>query len=313
LNIIDKQNSCIQSYKMGKVQAAHSLATEIIEELFLYKRIPTILSFLTELKNLGYPIKKIKIYENKLNQLKGGANDELNGLDWHIDHFKTSKFFLRNYLLEIEEWKKSEVQLCYEYILRFGLDPEITKKIEEIKSSIGIQETIEKIEAPEVSKLKLNYEDLAYDLISGARSIEDLEQIKIIESLKEKDFENLKDQGREMATAFRFLGMDEVVLYVCNKILPFSFETKERISLLFLIAESYMNLKRFLEAKEVIEKALRSEPVYGDEKLALEYLRAETYFLLGKKAESLKYFQEISRKTPTYRLVKQRLKSFEIN
>lgn len=311
--VLEKKNLCLQAYASGKVRDAQIYAEEVLQALFELKKIPTIVQFITQIKELGYPVKKIKHYEVWLTALQGKPTKNLNKLDWHIDHFKSSKEFLKSYLLDEEEWSKDHYGLCYEYILRFGHDDEIFERLENIKNNEHEETSMEPKPAIFSSDLNFNYEQLAYDLISGKKSTEDLEQKKIIAGLKSHDFENMKNEGSEMAIAFRFLGMDEVVLFICDKLIPLLADVEARAGLTFLSIESLMNLDKNYQALQMVEAFLKAEPVYGEEKLALLYLRAEIYFLLGKKKDSLKYFKEVQSITPHYRLVNQRLKFLEAN
>lgn len=310
--VLEKKNLCLQAYASGKVRDAQIYAEEVLQALFELKKIPTIVQFITQIKELGYPPKKIKHYEVCLAALQGKTAKNLHQLDWHIDHFKSSKEFLKSYLLDEEEWGKDHYGLCYEYILRFGHDSEIFERLENIKNNKNEETSVGPKSAISSSGLNFNYEQLAYDLISGKKSTEDLEQGKIIAGLKSHDFENMKE-GSEMATAFRFLGMDEVVLFICDKLIPLHVDVKVRAALTFLSIESLMNLEKNYQALQMVEAFLKIEPVYGEEKLALLYLRAEIYFLLGKNNDSLKYFKEVQRINPHYRLVNQRLRSLEAN
>lgn len=311
--INEKMDLCIQAYASGKVSDAQNYADEALHVLFELKKIPAITQFITQIKNLGYPAKKLKHYETWLVELQGRPGKNLNHLEWHIDHFKSSEEFFKNYLVDQEEWSKDQYGLCYEYILRFGHNSELFEKIESLKNN----ETEETSVAPKKENsgkgLNFNYEQLAYELISGKKSVEDLEQEKIISGLKLHDFEKMKNEGSEMVTAFRFLGMDEVVQFICAKLIPLHDDVKARASLTFLSIESLMNQTKNYQALQIIEGFLKKEPVYGEEKLALLYLRAEIYFLLGKNDDSLKYFQEVQKINPHYRLVNQRLKSLEAN
>lgn len=311
--INDKMDLCIQAYASGKVRDAQNYADEALHVLFELKKIPAIAQFITQIKNLGYPAKKLKHYEVWLTELQGKQSKNLNQLEWHVDHFKSSKEFLKSYLLDEDEWGKDHYALCYEFILRFGHDTEIFERLENLKNTSDEDSCVTPKTEKSGSKLNFNYEQLAYELISGKRSTEDLEQGKIIAGLKLHDFEKMKKEGFEMATAFRFLGMDEVVLFLCEKLIPLHDDVKSRAGLTFLNIESLMNLEKNYQALHTVDTFLKTEPVYGDEKLALLYLRAEICFLLGKNEESIKHFQEVQKINPHYRLVNQRLKSLEAN
>ena len=94
--IKDKMDLCIQAYASGKVRDAQNYADEALHVLFELKKIPAIAQFITQIKNLGYPAKKLKHYEVWLTELQGKQSKNLNQLDWHVDHFKSSKEFLKS-------------------------------------------------------------------------------------------------------------------------------------------------------------------------------------------------------------------------
>jgi hypothetical protein len=311
--IIAEMDRCIQSFANGKVSDAKNFADKVLEALFAYKRIPAIVKFIIQIKELGYPSKKLSKYEKWLERLQGGQGQEVVDLEWHLEHFKSSKEFTKKILLDEEDWNKEHFGLCYEYILRFGQDAEIFLKLSAFKqTSTDIGEEKSNNEGS-ITHLNYNYDQVAYELISGKKSSAEFEQNKIIAELKAIEFDNLKNEGMEMATAFRFLGMDEVVLYIGERIYSAIENIKTKASLKFLCVESLLNLGKNHQAIQTIEIFFAKEPVFGEEKLALEYLLAEAYFNLGKTAEAKKRFQEIQSKNPHYRKVFQRLKLLEAN
>jgi hypothetical protein len=311
--IIAEMDQCIQSFANGKVADAKNFAEKVLDSLFAYKRIPAIAKFMFQIKELGYPSKKLIKYEKWLERLQGGQGQEVIDLDWHLEHFKSSKEFIKKILLEEEDLNKEFFGLCYEYILRFGYDAEIFLKLTAFKqtSKFAVEEKLKN--EGSATNLNCNYDQLAYELISGKKSSAEFEQNKIIAELKAMEFDNVKNDGIEMATAFRFLGMDEVVLYIGDRIYNEIEDIKTKTSLKFLCVESLLNLGKNYQAIQTIEIFLAREPVFGEEKLALEYLLAEAYFNLGKTIEAKKRFQEIQSKNPHYRKVFQRLKLLEAN
>lgn len=311
--VLEKKNLCLQAYANGKVRDAQNHAEDVLRALFELKKIPAIAQFVTQIKDLGFPAKKLKYYELWLTELQGTSAKNLNHLEWHIDHFKSSAEFLKNYLVDQDEWDKEHYGLCYEYILRFGHNAELFEKIESLKKNETEESSVVPKKENSGKGLNFNYEQLAYELISGKKISEELEQEKIIAGLKLHDFEQMKNEGAEMATAFRFLGMDQVVQFICEKMIPLQDDVKLRAGLTFLWLESLMNQEKYYQAQQTVETFFKKEPVYGEEKLALLYLRADIYFFLGKNKESLKYFQDVQKINPHYRLVNQRLKSLEAN
>ena len=311
--ILDQQNLCMEAYKAGKIKIANDLAETILQYLLEYKRIAAIKVFIKQIETLGFPLKKIKKYELEVSELVGERTGSLKNLEWHIEHFKTSQEVLRTFILEQEEWTKKEITLCYEYILRFGYDQEIFKYLDEIKNKSKIDKIDQTEEEVLKNPLKLNYEQIAYDIISGKKSAEELEQSKIIAYFKLHNFNENKEQLKEMVMAFYFLGMNDVVTFLCEKILPSFEDTKERASLAYILIESMLNKNEYLKALQYTENFLGIEPLIGEEKIALEYLRAETCYLLERKQEALKHFKILAKKSPHYRLVNQRLRALESN
>jgi tetratricopeptide (TPR) repeat protein len=316
MELIKKQNLCFSAYKAGKVKVAQKLADEILEELLKFKRIPAISNLIELLKTVGYPINKIKKIELRIDGLKGKGVNSLDHMDWHIEHFKTSKDFLKSYLLNEENWNKSQFGLCYEFILQFGFDAEVFYKLENLKNNESSISSINMDNKTLGGRLKCNYDQIAYELISGQKNTGENEQEKIIKNLQKMNIDHMQTEGHEMATAFRFLGMDEVVLFLCDKLISLCnnvTDIKMRASLTFLRIESLMNLGENNQALKVIENYLNTEPLYQDEKMVFEYLAAEVLYLLGNKKESYKFYKSVHQQNPHYRLVNQRLKLFEAN
>lgn len=313
LAILDKEKQCIEAYRTGKVLEAKQTAEIVLEEMFEYKKIVAITNFLKEIKELGYPHKKIIEYETRLKQLCGEQGSKPEQMEWHINHFKISQEFFRNYLIEHDDWEKEQVQLSYEYVLRFGTDEELMARIRALNPKENKVIESENEQEKEESKLHHDYEQIAYDLISGKKALDEREQTKIIFSLLLEDNKKTREEKREMVTAFRFLGMDDVVIFLCEKLIPLYEDTRDCASLIYISIESLINKNENLKALQSLENFLLKAPVYGDEKLALEYLRAEINYNLGRNVEALKQFKAIHKINPHYRRVSQRIKFFEGN
>ena len=311
MKIIEKQSLCLEAYGSGKLSIANKFAEEIIEELLTLKRVVAISTFLNLIKIKGYPELSFKKNELKLQQLLGGPGSFNEKLILHIDYFKNDKNFLRNYILNREEEDKKYFELSYEYILKNGYDEDIFEKLEATKYKI--QKDDEQVS--EKNKLNYNYEQVAYELITSVKIPDEVNQLEIIKGLEFDNLETRLEEALEMVTAFRFLSLNKVVVYLCKRLLPQlqnEADIKRKAGLMFIYLESLMELGENHKAIENLEEYLKLEPLYGEEKLAIEYLRAEIYYLLGDKEKSMTYFKLIYLKYPRYRSVNQRLRSLEI-
>jgi Uri superfamily endonuclease len=217
--IIEKQNLCFEEFKTGKISLGKIHADEVLSDMVKLKRIASIKTFIKQIRNFGVTDKNISKYEKITEYLQGYSKQNIGQIDWHIDHYKTSKEILKKYLIDCEIWKKKQLHLCYEYILSYGCDIEIENKITEqsLRQHIS-SENVEKT-SKVLEKLNCNYDQIAYELISGSRESTETDEAAIINGLKLIDLETLEIGGKDFVTAFRFLGMEEVVVYICERLL----------------------------------------------------------------------------------------------
>jgi hypothetical protein len=322
-----------------------NLANRYIEKSFCYlienKRSPQIKLLLKKIEEIGIYKKSIgpnyAAWEILLGKRKTLLPSDLTRLDFlltHADHWKNSSLFLKNYLLNEEEWRASHWKLCYEYILLNSFDREIFNllltKSEEIQNTefenqildlmkskkikVRHHETIKKTAlSKEDVKYNVDYDQLAIDHLSGIKEATLEEQKIVMTSLKFVSDEELRLKGHEMIVAFELLGMELVVIFLCEKLLPLLSDVKQRASTVYVWTMALLNNREFYKAIELIDDALAKEPLYGEEKLALLYLKGEAFLNLKKNKTAKEIFLLIKKQHPHYRLVEERLKILETN
>ena len=294
----------------GKLNLANQYAKKGMDYLIEQKRVPSLKTFVNELKLNGILKKDQKQILNLLDIMQGSKKTISDGdlihfelLATHPEQWKKSSTFLGQYLNIEEGWEVEQWKLCYEFILNFQFDKDLYliliqkaelldkkkyKKMFEAYFSENnikykkIKESLPKENRSQSKKLNIDYDELAYDVLSGAISSEKSEQDKIVSSLRFIEDNELKLKGLEMIVAFEFLGMDQAVLFLCQKILPMLTNVKDRASCYYIWAQTLVTKEEYYNALDLIEDVLNKEPVYGDELVAFSYLKAEAYFYLKK-------------------------------
>ncbi len=322
--------------KLGKIGVANNYAKKSLDYLIKFKRIPQIKSLLIQLNNEGMLKKKLKIYQQQLNILEGIkiiiTDENLKEFDLfieHPDHWKYSSEFLLSFLLLDENWPTENWKYAYEYILKNKFNGQLfsllyEKAAEKKKNNfekmflavlkaknikINSTKKIEnKSDFTKKENLVFNYDQVAMDLISGATEPSSEEQRRVINSLKFISEAELLNKGQEMIVAFELLGMEEVVLILCEKVLSVLTDIKQRASTYFIWAQAYCNCGKFYKAIDLIDQALKTEPLNQDEQLAFNYVKAEACLKLKKIKAAKEIFMEIKKINPHYRLVSERLK-----
>lgn len=322
----------------GKVKLARLYVLNIVEILLNYKRLPYLKKFILEVQNQGL-LKNVKNIETKLKIISGSAQySEVSPIEhWeimqqHPETWKVSKDFLRQFLLANEEWGLETWKLAYEFVLKFHYDKEVIfclySKAQELKNDKfkllfekfmkakninipkGKSQNINIVHS-EKSSMRLDYDELALDVISGAVQPSVEEQRKVLLSIRDISAEELINTGFDMVVAFNLLGMELVVVELCNKILPLTDDIQKRASLHFIMAQSLFESRSYHKALDVIHDVIENEPLLDNEILAFDYLRAELLLKLNKNDLAKKIYLKIKKVNPHYRLVGQRLKELE--
>ncbi len=325
--------------RSGKLNKASEYIQKSLEYLINLKRIPQIKILIQDLLEEGHYKKEISeaILINKI--LSGNDKSDLNPelkyieiLAQHPETWKKSSGFLKQFLALDQNWKINHWKLCYELILFHHFDKSLflilfEKSIElkKEKAEAGFLELFKtkKINLPigknkensKISTIKenlhLNYDQIAMDLLSGLKEPNIEDQNRVINSLNFIPEEDLKLKGAEMIVAFELLGMEHVVLVLCEKLLKIQKEPKLRASSYFIWVQSLYNLGEYYKAIELINEVLDNEPIFGDELIAFIYLKAEAFLKLKKNKNAKELYIQIQKTHQNYRLVKERLKTIE--
>ncbi|MDD4976031.1 MAG: hypothetical protein PHY93_16875 [Bacteriovorax sp.] len=327
------------AFRSGKLSLANSYAKKFLQYLIDYKRIPQIRFFINSLQEAGLFKKNLEEYavieEILLGKRKKITQAELKHIEIfivHPEHWKHSPEFLQQYLLLDEDWTLEQWKLCYEFILMNHFDKEIftsllgkanelnkksiEKKFLEIFEKKKIKVRSHKAQEIKVHKavsenLNLDYDQVAMDLLSGVKEPNSEEQGRVLNSLKFIPEDELKSRGQEMIIAFELLGMEKVVLTLCDKMVGILTDAKERASTYYVWAQALSNNGDFYKSIDLIDDVIRKEPLTCAERLAFLYLKAEACLKLKKIKMAKELYLEIKRQNPHYRLVGERLKTIE--
>lgn len=323
----------------GKLSLANLYAKKSLQYLIDLKRIPQIKIFIQTLRDAGLIKNKSKEYfiveEILLGKKNKITSPELNDIEFfisHPEHWKQSPEFLKQYLLIEEEWNQESWKLCYEFILINHFDKDVFQILLEKARELGNKDYEKKIlallatknikvrsykatESKEASmaneKLNVDYDQIAMELLSGTKEPNNEEQRRVLNSLKYITEEELRTKGQEMIIAFELLGMEQVVLSLCESMINILTDVKQRASTFYLWSQALFNTNEFYKTIEMIDEVLHSEPLYGEERLAFLYVKAEACLKLKKIKMAKELYSAIKKQNPNYRLVGERLKSLE--
>jgi len=323
----------------GQLNLANQYAKKALDHLVSLKRIPKIKELLMEFRAEGILKKNREEYVRKCEILLGNKvnfhNEDLKYFDLmddHPEHWKEFKNYLKQYLLIVTEWGIHEWKLCYEFILVNQFDKDISyalmerayelnradlvKRFEQLFANKKIK--VKKMSEParpklqsKNEKLHLDYDQVAMDLLSGSIEPNEEEQRRVLSSLKFITEEELSKRGKDMIVAFELLGMEKVVLTLCEQMIKLTDDIKERASLYFIWAQSLNNSGDFFKAIDLVDEVLVKEPFYEEERMAFLYLKAEACVKVKKIKMAKDIFAQIKKFNPHYRLVGERLKALE--
>lgn len=326
------------AFNIGKIRLAKSYAIKALDYLVEFKRIPQIKKIIEEFKHFGI-LKNNKKFDypdfilGKKNCEPFSASEDWSFLEAHPETWKDSKEMLKQFLIGESEWGSIHWKLAYEYILKFHFDRDLfmilTEKSVELKKEkhkahflellqkkkISV-ERFQKIktiahEVKEEKPLHLDYDQVAMDVMSGTVEPSITEQRKILLSIATLTDEEILKKGKDMIVAFGLLGMDKVVVNLCEKLIPLLENTHERASTQFMMAQSLYNSGSFYKSIDLIDDTFRKEPLLKEEQLAFSYLKAESFMKLKKFKKAKELFLEIKKQHPSYRLVSERLRDIE--
>lgn len=317
--------------KSGKVSKALEFANLYLNNLFLYKKIPAIKSFISELKSANFPKKKIENFEIKLSLILGDKTfentpifDEL--YDWHDEHWKTHKESLKRSIIAATNWNSDVVKMIYEYTLKYYFDQEIMEKYKAhiLESKKFNKDFISFLKQKEINIFQqnkgvdekldfvLDYDQLAYSVVTGKKQNHE-EETRVIVSLENMDYEELIQKGSEMLVAFRMLGMNSVVQFLSDRLLSFDLTPKEKLSVAYIKCEAMSEENDFYGLIKFVEDVIREMEVNQDDLKAFYYLCFETALRQKKKIKAKVYAEKIKALDKKYRDVNKRLLEIEKN
>lgn len=325
--------------RAGKLSLANSYAKKSLRYLIDLKRIPQIKIFIQTLRDAGLFKSKFEEYFiveeillGKRNKITSSELEHIELFLSHPEHWKQSPEFIKQYLLIEEEWSHDLWKLCYEFILLNHFDKDVFQSLLEKVRELGNKEfeknilallatkniKVRRYKAPESKevliaseKLNVDYDQIAMELLSGVKEPNNEEQRRVLNSLKYITEEELRTKGQEMIIAFELLGMEQVVLSLCESMINILTDVKQRASTFYLWAQALFNTNEFYKTIELIDEVLHAEPLYGEERLAFLYVKAEACLKLNKIKMAKELYNAIKKQNPNYRLVGERLKSLE--
>ena len=323
------------AFHAGKIKLARLYAEFVIDYLIEFKRVPAIKKMILDLSEIGLTKSHKKLQQMEVILGKKGAVilEESDGFESHPEMWKDSRSALKSFLINNPEWSTNSWKLAYEFILRFYYDKDIfilladkssqLKKPEHKKKLLTFLQSknvnTERLENKKTviatqnkdSLLNVDYDQLAMDVMSGALEPSITEQRKILVSIQELSDEELIIKGKDMIVAFGLLGMDKVVVRLCEKVIPLLTAVDQRAGVQFMLAQSLYNSGDFYKVIDVIDDTFGDEPLLDDEMMAFNYLKAESYLKLKKLKAAKDLFLKIKKYNPHYRLVGERLRNIE--
>jgi hypothetical protein len=323
------------AFESGKIKLAKKYVEELLDYLIEYKRVPAFKKLIMELSEAEFikDHKKFPMLETILGRKSHFSLEDSSGFENHPEMWKNSKDILRNYLMENEEWTISHWKLAYEYILKFYYDKALflllekkARKLKKDSHSQNIQaflrekkvdlklfevKSAESFSANKNNSLHVDYDQLAMDVISGVKEPSITEQKRILVSIQNLEDAELLDKGKDMIVAFGLLGMDRVVVRLCERVIPLVKEVKLRAGIQFMLAQALFNNNEFYKVCDLIDDTFETEPLLPDEVLAFNYLKAESLFKLKKYQLAKELFVAIKKHNSHYRLVGERLREIE--
>jgi hypothetical protein len=327
------------AFNLGKIKLAKSYAEFAILYLAELKRIP-------QLKKLFQDLHDHKFFKTHPmvtypDFLLGRGGDvatfsdvDPTHLELHPDLWKNSKVILKEYLITENEWTVTHWKLAYEFILKFYFDKELFFQLTEkaiasenskhkrklllllerknikFQSKVKAQsKSVEKVE--ESNSLHVDYDQLAMDVMSGEVEPSVTEQRKILHSLENLSADEVMTKGKDMVVAFGLLGMDKVVVNLCERIIPSISDVHERASLQFMMAQSLFNSGDYYKTIDLVDDISSVEPLLREELVAFQYLKAESFMKLKMYKNAKEIFLLIKKYNSYYRLVSERLRQIE--
>jgi hypothetical protein len=326
---------------VGKISYANSYAQKTLNHLIEYKRVPKLKELILTLKENGLCKKFIKEQESVIDSLLGikakNKKPNLNFIQFladHPEHWREDTDFLKLYLQLESTWKLDEWKYCYALVLKGHFDKEIfyslyEKSFEQKKEKyIKLFEELLKQKKVQYVQLKnkqqqstnedkdkfnVDYDQLAFNLLSGKIEPSEDEQHRVIQSLMHLTDEELVEKGHDMVVAFELLGMEQVVFNLCEKMISLEKDFKKKASIYFIWSQALFNNEEYHKSIHLIDRVIDSEPLIQDELTAFLYLKAEAFFKIKNYKLAQNVYREVKKYNSQYRMVKERLKVIEEN
>lgn len=322
------------AFRAGKIKLAKNYAEFILDYLIEYKRVPAIKKFIidTSYEGLFKKNNKFTSADAILGKKDSFSLENYVFFESHPEMLKDSQHSLKDYLLEEVDWNMNHWKLAYEYIIKFHYDKDLfvhmahkaaAMKKENHKKNflnylsakkVNLKSFVDK-EKEEISSetraLHVDYDQLAMDVISGSLEPSIAEQRKILISIKGLTDEEVIQKGKDMIVAFGLLGMDKVVIELCERAIPLMADVKSRASVQFMMAQAMFNSGDFYKVIDLVDDTFEHEPLLETEMNDFNYLKAESYLKLKKYKNAKDIYLKIKKYNPQYRLVGERLKHLE--
>lgn len=318
----------------GKIKLAKNYAEFILDYLIEYKRVPAIKKLITELSHVRLLKKsnKFQAAEAILGEKGSFSLENSHIFESHPEMLKNSNQSLVNFLMEEDEWSVKHWKLAYEYIIKYYYDKDLFLQLAHkaasmeksehkknflnflVSKKVNIKSFDKKEKAPmkvESSSLHIDYDQLAMDVISGNIEPSITEQKKILISIQNLSDTEIVEKGKDMIVAFGLLGMDKVVVELCDRAIPLMADVKSRASMQFMMAQAMFNSADFYKVIDLVEDVFENEPLLPEEMNDFNYLKAESLLKLKKYKNAKDVYQAIKKYNPQYRLVGERLKYLE--
>ena len=322
------------AFKSGRIKLAKNYIETLLNHLIEYKRIPALRKLFVELSQevvINQDI-KFKMIDTILGKKSQSSLEDYYSFEHHPEVWKNSKDILKSYLLENSEWNIATWKLAYEFILKFYYDKEIFLNLaqraldlekysyydkirlfliaKKVNSKIFEMKT-PRIIKPKFDSLDFDYDQLAMEVMSGVKEPSIAEQRRIMVSIDNFNEEELLEKGKDMIVAFGLLGMNKVVIGLCERLVPLINDVNLRASIQFMLAQAYYESSNFHKVCDLIDDTFESEPLLPDEAIAFKYLKAESLMKLKKHKMAKELFLSIKKYNPYYRIVRERLKELE--
>lgn len=318
----------------GRVKEARLYLNELIDHLILHKRVAKLEMLKLEAVSVlaRKDFKKFDVIEVLKGKKSALTEEDCSVISLHPERWKHVREAFKNYLLIDSQWNVATWKMLYEFIVKYKFDAEIIQLIAErnhsnqdagyikwneaflkLYSQYKIDKTLllkerETFDSPDV---KIDFDQLALEIIESGQEERKQLEAKVIRQLEHSADDYSVNNVKEMIIAFTFLGMSDVVEYLCDAILEKMDEAKERISIFYTVAHSLLTCSKYYKAIDLSRDVIKNEALLRDERVAFKYIVAEAQYQLKNLKQAYVEFEEILLIDSKHRLTKERLRSIE--